>query len=91
MALLALRALTLRAAGAVAIVRCVGIFAAVTAFGLFDEATQPLTGRDFDWFDWLADSVGAFAGIALYESVRRRRTRYAPSNLSENRWANSTD
>jgi len=38
---------------------------AVAAFGLLDETTQPLTGRDFEWFDWLADSVGAACGLAL--------------------------
>jgi len=30
--------------------------------GLADEVTQPLTGRDFEWWDWLADSLGAAAG-----------------------------
>ncbi|HVX13388.1 MAG TPA: VanZ family protein [Pirellulales bacterium] len=89
--LLALHALTVRAANSAAMVRCVGIFAAVTAFGLFDEATQPLTGRDFDWFDWLADGVGVLAGIALYEAVRRRRTLHATSKLSNKRWASETE
>jgi VanZ family protein len=37
---------------------------AVAAFGLLDETTQPLTGRDFEWFDWLADSLGAACGLA---------------------------
>jgi VanZ family protein len=72
LATLALRALTLRAPGSSTTVRCAGIFALVVAFGLFDEATQPITGRDFDWFDWLADGVGAITGIAIYEVVRRR-------------------
>ena len=72
LAALAIRTLTLRAERGSAIVRCLGVLAAVIAFGLFDEATQPLTGRDFDWYDWLADSLGALAGIAVYETVRRR-------------------
>jgi VanZ family protein len=43
------------------------------AFGLLDEATQPLTGRDFDWFDWLADILGAVTGLIVYEALRRRK------------------
>ncbi len=38
---------------------------AVAAFGLLDETTQPLTGRDFEWLDWLADGLGAACGLAL--------------------------
>ncbi|HET6879798.1 MAG TPA: VanZ family protein [Pirellulales bacterium] len=72
LAVLALRSLTLAARWASPIARCTGIFAAVVAFGLFDEATQPITGRDFDWFDWLADGLGALAGVACYEMFRRR-------------------
>lgn len=72
LAALALRMLTLRAEQAAAVVRCLGVLTAVMAFGLFDEATQPLTGRDFDWFDWLADSLGAAVGIIGYELLRRR-------------------
>ncbi|HEY1601651.1 MAG TPA: VanZ family protein [Pirellulales bacterium] len=37
----------------------------VVASGLCDESTQPLVGRDFEWYDWLADSVGALCGLAL--------------------------
>jgi VanZ family protein len=35
---------------------------AVTA-GFLDEITQPLTARDFEWWDWVADILGATAGI----------------------------
>lgn len=74
LALLALHALTLRSPNASAVVRRVGIFASVTAFGLFDEATQPIPifNRDFEWLDWLADGLGAATGIALYEWLRQR-------------------
>ena len=72
LAMLALRSLTLAARQSSPIARCAGILAAVVAFGLFDEATQPITGRDFDWFDWLADGLGGLAGIACYEIFRRR-------------------
>ncbi|HUY35612.1 MAG TPA: VanZ family protein [Pirellulales bacterium] len=40
------------------------IWVAVAALGLLDETTQPLTGRDFEWLDWLADCLGAACGLA---------------------------
>jgi VanZ family protein len=39
--------------------------AVAVAFGLVDEATQPWTGRDFEWADWWADICGATAGAAV--------------------------
>ena len=48
------------------------VFAVVTAFGLLDEVTQPLVRRDFDWFDWLADSLGALTGVMAYNAWRLR-------------------
>jgi VanZ family protein len=41
------------------------VWLVVVASGLCDESTQPLVGRDFEWYDWLADSVGALCGLAL--------------------------
>jgi VanZ family protein len=70
---LALRVLSLRKAGWHPFIRCAAVLACVTAFGLLDEFTQPFTGRDFDWFDWLADAVGALSGTLAYELLRRRR------------------
>lgn len=79
LAILTLRALAPRHGPAAtrwaAFARCAGVLLCVTAFGLLDEATQPFTGRDFDWFDWLADGVGALGGMICYEVVRRRRNR----------------
>lgn len=76
LAILALRALAPRSAASeprwAAFARCAGVLLCVAAFGLLDEATQPFTGRDFDWFDWLADGVGALGGMICYEVVRRR-------------------
>jgi VanZ family protein len=40
-------------------------FVALSSYGLLDETTQPLTGRDFEWLDWLADSLGVFCGLAI--------------------------
>lgn len=36
--------------------------AGLIAYGLFDEATQPLVGRSFEWTDWAADLSGAIVG-----------------------------
>lgn len=51
-------------------------WSAVAAFGLLDEATQPLTGRSLDPIDWLADALGAACGVwsaAWLVSLRSRR------------------
>ena len=36
----------------------VGVALLASAAGFIDEATQPLFGRDFEWYDWCADTVG---------------------------------
>lgn len=72
LASLALNALALRTETAPGAMRCAVVLAGLVAFGLLDEATQPLTHRDFDWFDWLADSLGALTGIAAYNYWRPR-------------------
>lgn len=40
---------------------CWGI-AAVTAYAIFDETTQPLFGRNFEWMDLFADVYGLCLG-----------------------------
>lgn len=55
------------------VLRCFGVFFCLLVFGLLDETTQPLTGRDFDWLDWLADGAGILSGIFCYEVLLRRR------------------
>ncbi|MEX2561510.1 MAG: VanZ family protein [Pirellulales bacterium] len=47
------------------------LLALVSAAALLDEWTQPWTGREFEWFDWLADTAGAACGLLL--AARRRR------------------
>lgn len=42
--------------------RSLGLLAVVIAYGLFDEVTQPITGRDFEWLDWAADCAGSSCG-----------------------------
>jgi VanZ family protein len=44
--------------------------AIAVAFGLVDEVTQPWTGRDLNWSDWLADAAGATAGAAIVATLR---------------------
>lgn len=34
-------------------------------YGVFDELTQPLIGRTFEWVDLLADGLGGAAGVIL--------------------------
>ena len=46
---------------------CLGLI----AYGLFDEATQPIVGRAFQWTDWFADAAGAVAGMAAMMAVYR--------------------
>ncbi|MGD9722120.1 MAG: VanZ family protein [Pirellulales bacterium] len=43
--------------------------AAIVAFGAFDEITQPPFGRDANGYDWLADCVGAAAGLIAVAAV----------------------
>jgi VanZ family protein len=47
--------------------------AIVVAIGALDELTQPLPmfNRVGDFWDWLADSVGAMAGAGVYVWARR--------------------
>ena len=52
----------------------------LAAFGLFDELTQPLVGRNFDWFDWLANVAGISTAallVAMGVSLYGRRTQAA--------------
>jgi len=40
-------------------------------FAVFDETTQPLFRRVFDWWDLLADLVGVLLGCGLISAARR--------------------
>ena len=50
-------------------------FGVATVYGAIDELTQiPVPGRCGEWYDWLADSVGAVTGIGLFwglDALRR--------------------
>lgn len=41
-------------------------------YGIFDEISQPPFGRTADPWDWVADLLGAGAGVLLYRLARRR-------------------
>lgn len=51
------------------------IVAFALALGLLVEVLQGVlpVGRDADWRDWAADSVGVAAALLLFEAARRRR------------------
>lgn len=49
----------------------VGVILIGSASGLLDEATQPLVGRDFEWYDWIADSIGCVCGAVVATLVLR--------------------
>ena len=55
----------LRGAGVRFVVGC------LLASGLFDESTQPLTGRAFEFLDIVADGVGALVGSVVAAWVDR--------------------
>ena len=57
--------------------RAAVIWCAVVVYGLLDEFTQPLTGRDFEWLDWAADIGGATCGTLLATLWRWRGGRIA--------------
>jgi VanZ family protein len=46
-------------------------FAGLAVYGIFDEATQPIFGRTFEWLDWAADLIGAAMGIAVIVACYR--------------------
>lgn len=48
------------------------VFAALLAYGAFDELTQPLVRRSCELSDWIADAIGGLAGIAAATAWRRR-------------------
>lgn len=42
--------------------------------GVLIEVIQPYTGRFFEWWDMLANSIGIFLGVALYSFSREPRS-----------------
>jgi VanZ family protein len=48
-----------------------GLFAALATYAALDELLQIPVGRQCDFFDWLADVVGVFLGLAIFVLARR--------------------
>ena len=45
-------------------------FLITSGYGAFDEFRQSFTpGRSVEWYDWYADTAGAFLSIFLYKTV----------------------
>ena len=59
------------------------IVVGLSAFGAFDELTQPLANRHADWYDWYADVAGVvagtIAGALVYGAARMWTSRAIPS------------
>jgi VanZ family protein len=68
-----------RSAAGLSLAACAAIVLGVSAIGAIDELTQPLTNRQLDWGDWLADTLGATVGVALFVIVNASRRREAPA------------
>ncbi|MCA9255783.1 MAG: VanZ family protein, partial [Phycisphaerales bacterium] len=50
-----------------------GAWVAMLCYALFDESTQPIVGRSFEWSDLAADATGAALGLLLALLIVRRR------------------
>lgn len=48
-----------------------GICTLIACWGLVDEVTQPMFGRQFDWFDWLANLLGMALAVCASASIPR--------------------
>jgi VanZ family protein len=52
-----------------------GIAIFVATFGAIDEITQPWTGRDRDFWDWVADVSGMASGLIVFSLIQLYRRR----------------
>ncbi|MBL9080450.1 MAG: VanZ family protein [Planctomycetales bacterium] len=56
-----------------------GVLLFTVAYGAIDEALQPLTGRDGNVPDFIADVIGAVLGVAAYLIIARLRSHLTAS------------
>ena len=54
------------------------IIGIVGIYGAFDESTQPLFGRNCDWYDWLADLRGCLMGVLAVLGIDQLCRRWRP-------------
>jgi VanZ family protein len=54
------------------------IIGIVGIYGAFDECTQPLFGRNCDWYDWLADLRGCLMGVLAVLGIDQLCRRWRP-------------
>jgi VanZ family protein len=59
-------------AGALTVRHLIWALSAVAVLAALDEVTQWVVGRDCELADWVADVLGAFAGLFLFAQFRRR-------------------
>ena len=48
----------------------IGAWIVATFYGAADEITQLAVGRSADFWDWVADTLGAMAGLVFYVGLR---------------------
>lgn len=65
--------------GGLTLAACATIVITVSALGAISELIQPLTNRQRDLNDWLADTAGAIIAVAVFLIVDARRRRSAPA------------
>lgn len=66
--------LAARALGIPSLRATLGVMVAVSLFGAADEWHQGfIAGRSRDSVDWVADTIGAAAGVVAFQTARRRR------------------
>ena len=51
----------------------------LAGWAFFDELTQPMFGRTFEWLDWSADVVGIVAGLGCFQLVLNAARRRMPT------------
>ncbi|HXY36114.1 MAG TPA: VanZ family protein [Planctomycetaceae bacterium] len=57
-------------------------FGVIFFYAIFDETTQPLTGRDCEFFDAVADWCGGLAGLSAFLAFRAIFRRLKPAGPS---------
>lgn len=60
-------------------------FLIVAVYGIFDELTQPLFGRDGEVLDWLGDVAGAFTAILVTFGLYQQIIGFASRSTKETR------